>query len=370
MRIFIVSDHAPLSQRVRQALLGQGQDCPADHVLPMQGAAERLAETPADLLVLVLPPAPERSLGVLSDLHLLSPARVLVVGPAANSRLVLLALRTGAADYIEECDLEAELPAALGRLSGGLPSRGEPGRTIAVLAPSGGSGSSTVAVNLAAVLAGKHGSALLCDLKLTTGDLASLLDVQPTHTLAELCQNAARMDRIMLERSLVRHSSGVHLLAPPRSFGDLRMVTVEGVRQAMALARTLFPYIVVDVDHSFGDEQLQVLRHADAILVVLRLDFTSLRHTQRTLEYFQDRGIDRNRVQVVVNRYGQPQEVPAAKAEEALGVKIFHYIPDEPKTVNRANNNGVPVVLESQSAKVSRSLVQLAASLNGKSTGR
>jgi pilus assembly protein CpaE len=370
MQTFIVSDHAPTSQRVRQALLGQGRDCPADHILPMQGAAERLAQTPADLLAIVLPPEPTHALSVLSNLRLLSPARLLVVGPASDSKLVLLALRAGAADYIDEGDLEAELPTALGRLSGGLPSQGEPGRTIAVLAPSGGSGSSTVAVNLATVFAGKHGSVLLCDLKLTTGDLASLLDVQPTHTLAELCQNAARMDRIMLERSLVRHRSGVHLLAPPRSFGDVRLVTVEGVRQAMALARTLFPFVVVDMDHSFGDEQLQVLRQADAILLVLRLDFTSLRHAQRTLEYLRDSGIDRGRVRVVVNRYGQPQEVPAAKAEEVLGVKIVHYIPDEPKTVNRANNNGVPVVLESQSAKVSRSLVQLAASLNGKSTNR
>ena len=60
----------------------------------------------------------------------------------------------------------------------------------------------------------------------------------------------------------------------------------------------------------------------------------------------------------MVNRYGQPKEVPAAKAEEALGVKIAHYVPEDPKTVNRANNNGVPVVLESPSAKVSRSLTQ------------
>jgi pilus assembly protein CpaE len=368
MHTFIVSDHAPTSQRIRQALLREGQDCPADHLFPMQGAAERLAQTPADLLVIVLPPDPERSMAVLSDLRLISPARLLVVGPASNSRLVLLALRAGAADYVDEDGLESELPLALVRLQSELPSQGEAGRIIAVLAPCGGSGSSTVAVNVAAVLAEKVGSVLLCDLKLTTGDLASLLDVQPTHTLGELCDNAARMDRSMLERSLVRHRSGVHLLAPPRSLRDVRLVTVEGVRQAMALSRNLFPYVVVDVDHSFGDEQLQALRQADVVLLVLRLDFTSVRHTQRTLEYLEDHGIHRNRVRVVVNRYGQSQEVPAAKVEEALGVKIHHYIPDDSKTVNRANNNGVPVVLESQGAKVSRSLVQLAASINGKGT--
>jgi pilus assembly protein CpaE len=67
----------------------------------------------------------------------------------------------------------------------------------------------------------------------------------------------------------------------------------------------------------------------------------------------------------VVNRYGQPKEVPASKAEEALGVKIAHYIPDDPKTVNRANNNGVPLILEAPSARVSRSVLKLAASVNG-----
>jgi Flp pilus assembly CpaE family ATPase len=67
-----------------------------------------------------------------------------------------------------------------------------------------------------------------------------------------------------------------------------------------------------------------------------------------------------------VNRYGRAQEIPAAKAEEALGLKIAHFVPDDPKSVNRANNNGVPVVRESPSARVSRSLAQLAASVNGR----
>ena len=67
----------------------------------------------------------------------------------------------------------------------------------------------------------------------------------------------------------------------------------------------------------------------------------------------------------MVNRYGRAREVPRGKAEDALGMKILHYIPDDPKTINRANNNGVPVVLEAPSAKVSRSLTRLAASVNG-----
>jgi MinD-like ATPase involved in chromosome partitioning or flagellar assembly len=46
-------------------------------------------------------------------------------------------------------------------------------------------------------------------------------------------------------------------------------------------------------------------------------------------------------------------------------MKIFHWVPDDPKAVNRANNNGVPVVLETPRAGVSRSLAKLAAGVNG-----
>jgi pilus assembly protein CpaE len=125
---------------------------------------------------------------------------------------------------------------------------------------------------------------------------------------------------------------------------------------------------VVDLDHSFREEQTVALRQADIVLLVLRLDFTSLRNCRRTLDHLEQLGVDRDRVRLVVNRYGQPKEVPAAKAEEALGLKIAHFVPDDPRTVNRANNNGVPLILEAPSARVSKSVVKLAASVNGQHT--
>jgi pilus assembly protein CpaE len=366
MRACIVSDNQETTMQVREVLLREGLDCPIGDLYSLDLAADKVAQGHPELIVVVLAPNPERALSVVSQLHLLTPAPLLAVGPTSDSRLVLRTLRAGAAEYADDTDLESELRTVLDRLQTALPTQGEPARTIAVLAPSGGSGSSTLSANVATVLAKEHQSVLLLDLKLQSGDLAALLDLKPTHTLAELCQNAARMDRIMLERSLVRHDSGVHLLAPPRSLADVGLVTADGVRQALNLGRGLFPYVVIDLDHSFGPEQLQALRMADVVLVVLRLDFTCLRNTQRTLDYLEQLGISRDRLRVVVNRYGQAKEVPAAKAEEALGRKIFHYVPEDAKSVNRANNSGVPLVLESPWAKVSRSLTKLAHSVNGR----
>jgi pilus assembly protein CpaE len=366
MQAFLVTDHDSLGAKVRQVLLRHGHDCPASRVVSLDLATAHLAMERPDLVVVVLAPQPERALGVLADLRSVITSRILAVGPVEDSRLIRKAYQMGATDYIDEMDLETELVSALGRAQAGDSGQADSGHALAVLGPSGGCGASTLAANIATVFAKEHKKALLIDLKLEAGDLAALLDVRPTYTLADLCQNVSRLDRAIFERCLIAHDSGVHLLAPPRNIADSRIITPEGVRQALALGRNLFPYIVIDLDHSFREEQLLTVRQADLVLLVLRLDFTSLRNTQRTLDYLGQVGVSGERIRLVVNRYGQPKEVPPAKAEEALGLKITHYIPDDPKTINRANNNGIPVVLESPSAKVSRCVTQLAQSLNGK----
>jgi pilus assembly protein CpaE len=366
---YVVSDQETLSTKVRQILSQTGQDCPASHLLTLDIAVDRIAQAQVrpDVVVLLLNPDRDRALAVLGELRTKVPCRTLVIGPAGEPKLVLRALRSGADDFVDEGDLDTELRASLIRLQSGSTSLStEPGKTISILGPSGGTGASTIAVNVATVLAKEHKVSLLVDLKLETGDLAALLDLKPTYTLANLCQNATRMDRVMFERSLVKHPSGVHLLAAPQMIADIGHVSAEGIRQALTLARVLFPYIVVDIDHSFRPEQIQVLRQSDIVVLVMKLEFTSLRNTRRTADYLEQLGVARDRQRLVVNRYGQEKEVPAAKAEEALGMKINHFIPDDPKSIIRANNNGVPVVLEFPSAKVSKSVFRLAMSVNGK----
>ncbi len=179
--------------------------------------------------------------------------------------------------------------------------------------------------------------------------------------------NVGRMDRVLFERSLVRHASGVHLLAPPASTTTSAGSRPRGSarRSHLARGRRSPTWWSTSIIH-FRAEQVERAPQADIILLVLRLDFASLRNARRAIEHLERLGVDRDRLRLVVNRYGQPKEVPSAKAEEALGLKIFHYVPDDPKSVNRANNNGVPVVLESPSAGVAKSVTKLAASVNGR----
>ena len=375
MRTYILSDSEALASQVRHALARRGYECPPDGVLPLADYTH-LGEVQSDLVVLCLAPDPDRALTALTALAEMRPAvesRVMAVGPGADPKLILRTMRAGADEFVTEDEFATEFDEALTRLGKGA-AGSVSGKAFAVLGASGGSGASTVAVNVAAAFARDHGGGILIDLKLETGDLAALLDLDTPHTIADLCGGHNSPDRDMLEQSLVSHASGVRLLASPRRQASaIRTkssmsgpgVTADTVREVINLARAVCPHTVVEVNPTFREEQTQALRMADAVLFVFRLDFTSLRNTRRALEHLDAVGIDRGRVRLVGNRHGQPHALKPADVEEALGLKLFHLVPDDPNAMNIAANVGEPGVLGLPKAPSSRSLKQLAASLVG-----
>lgn len=358
--VLIQSISQPLGLQLREMLQARLK-CPEPKLIAFDQAEEVLARGRVSMLVVVLSPSPDVALNLLRKIRFQASGPVLAVGLASDSKLILRALHEGADHYLDEADLAAQLDSVLLRLQIKEEATRQPtGQVIGMLGASGGSGASTLAVNLAGVLAREVGRSALIDLKPGVGDLAALLDVKPTHNLADLCLNVGRMDRAMFESALVSHSSGVHLLAPPLMYEDIRLVTAQGVSRTLHLARDSFRFLVVDLEDSYHEEQLAVLRQSDYILLVLRLDFTSLRSTKRILANLVQAGISNERVRLVINRYGQAKELPLSEAEEALGLKISFLIPDDPKSINAANNAGQPVVFRTPSAKVAQSIVQMA----------
>ncbi|MEE8451753.1 MAG: hypothetical protein V3R99_07550 [Thermoguttaceae bacterium] len=369
MRTVIASDSGHLAERIQAMLTRNGLPCPTGHVVPLDSAAQRAGRVVPELLVFVLPQDIAAGREALRETCGMAPnAYCLVIGPTDDAQLILQTLREGADEYLDEASLEMQLAAAIVRLKTKRSSRPAPertGRVISVLAPSGGSGSSTIAANISTVLADKHGECGLIDLKLAAGDLASMLDLKPTHSLADLCERLGRVDQSMFQQFFVRHASGVHLLAAPARFADIERVTCKGVRRMLAMARARFPYVVADLDNAFDAEQVETLWQSDVILLVLRLDYTSIRNAKKVIDNLAATGIGMERVEMVVNGYGQARQLDVRQAEEALGVKLRHRIPNDPASVNRAINKGVPVVLLRPSARISKSIRNLAESVNG-----
>ena len=364
MQTIILSHNGahPTPMKLRELLSGR-PDTPV--LVDLDRAEGYLARVRASRLLVVLSPVPERAIQVLHKIRGLMTGPILAVGPASDSKLILRALNEGASHYVDEADLETQLDTVLARLNDreeALPAL--TGRLVTLLGAGGGSGVSTLAANLAAVLAREARRCALIDLHPGAGDQAALLDLKPAHTLADLCMKASRMDQAMVESSLVCHPSGISLLAPPDRYDEIPMVTSHGVQKVLTLVRQLYPFAVADLEDCFHEEQVIALRQADNVLVVLRPDFTSLRNARRLLEHLEQLGLAPGRLRVVLNRCGQAKELPVEEVEQALGVAVAHQLPDDPRTINGANNTGILAVLKTPGAKVSQSIVDVAHAIN------
>ena len=363
MRALIVGDNRENIAKVRNILHRSGFDDHAMDEVSLDGAAESAGQARRDFVVLLLSPDGPRNLLVLREIRSIASAAILAIGPANDPKFILSALHEGADEYLDQAELETELRSTLVRLKSKRMPEDAGGPIIGVLAASGGSGASTLAANLATALAERHRRTALFDLCLAAGDQSVLFDLKPTHTIADLCRHCERMDQSMFQQSLASHRSGVSLLAAPSKRSDITEVTPQGVRRALGIARASFPYVVMDLDRAMGPEQRVAVVQADVVLLVVRLDMISLRNTRRMLDQIHEMGIADSRIRLVVNRHRQPKELPPGKAEQALGINVLQFVPNDVASVNLASHRGIPVVLERPRSKMARSIRSLAESL-------
>lgn len=369
MRTLVATNDSRAAQRVRHVLLEQGGECPQGHLIPLDSAADRCGLLHPELVVFVINEDWQTGLNALRESRNTVPqTQILVAGPATDPKRILETLKQGADEFLDGEQLESELLGALERFRAARRSaangpRG--GRVIALLSPCGGSGASLLAASISTVLAQEHGQTGLIDLRLGVADLTSMFDLRPTRNLADLCNHVSRLDQTLFEQFLTRHHSGVQLLAAPLQASEVLRVTAKGVRRALALARVRFPCVVVDMGSSLSTEQVEALWQADTILLVARLDYTSIRNTRRMVDQLTELGISRDHLRLVINGYGQRCQLEVEQAEVAVGMKASHRVPYDAAAVNRAVNGGKPVVLCSRFSRITRSLRALAGSVNG-----
>lgn len=311
----------------------------------------------SELLLVHVPDDPDLARGLVEEARRSSEARVVAVGTATNPAQIIACVQAGASDYVNgDAPLGSQLEVVLGRLKSEPTSR--LGRLVAVTSGSGGSGSSSVAVNLAVSLASTERPCGLVDLDLRRGNLGAMLDLKPRHTLAELWADGTRLDTGMVEQSLAGHESGVRLLAAPRRIVDLR-ADAETVGRTVDLVRGFVPHVVADVDLEPSGATFSVLAASDPIVFVVQLDFVGVSRARRWLDHLEEIGIERSRILFVVNRHARPGDLPIPKVERVLGGEIGLRLPNDPKVLVRSVNTGRPAVLDAPRSRYSTAIGEL-----------
>ena len=110
------------------------------------------------------------------------------------------------------------------------------GRVINVMSPKGGVGKTTVSTNIAVGLAQREpGSTVIVDLDVQFGDVASALDLEPTHFIADVVHGAARYDAMVLKTFLTMHKTGLYVICAPNSPAEADAITPEDVTHLLEM---------------------------------------------------------------------------------------------------------------------------------------
>jgi pilus assembly protein CpaE len=365
----VVVGHRPDADAVelRQIMLGSGLECSAEDCVRWDHLSVRLGRGDTDLVLLEVAESAEPSWQALQEAGQLTTAPLMVMGPPENADLANRARRSGAVSYLDQAQLRVALDSAVDQWLTRGQIRGKRGKVLSVFAPTPGSGGSTVAVNLAGALNRKHaGEVALVELASEFGDLALLLNVEPRHTAEDLCRRWASLDKTCLKGSFTDHQSGLKVLVNAAERSGNEYLDLNAARRIAILSRMTMGYTVLALDARLSPVELEAMRLSDAVAFVVRPDVPAVKRAQRTWQQLLAAGILRDRIRLVVNRYGQPGQLALRQVEAALGVRAAQLIPEDPRSVNRAANLGRLLHEQSRLRKISRRFASLARDLNGK----
>jgi pilus assembly protein CpaE len=314
-----------------------------------------LVDIPADNAVVAL--------RAIEFLHQELPdSAVFAIGTLNQPQVIVNAMRAGAREFIERPSTTTDLLEAFVRLTAAqrrTQKEGPKGKVFSVVNAKGGSGATTVAVNLALALQAAHGHTALVDLA-PLGHAALHLNVKSLFNVTDATRNLHRMDSELLRSFMTPHSGGLQLLAGTNMPAAVDPSTAEFMRLfEMMVAH--YRYVVVDASARFDAATRLVANLSEKVLLVACTDVASLWSAARIQQYLGE-SVNRERVGLVLNRFRKVPGFSEADAEAAAGVKLLWRVPNQYFAVSTAIDRGTPLMGQG-SSEISRCFTGLAQEL-------
>jgi pilus assembly protein CpaE len=287
---------------------------------------------------------------------------VFAIGSMAQAQVIVNAMRAGAREFIERPTTTTDLLEAFVRLTAAqrkVHREGARGKVFTVVNAKGGSGATTVAVNLALALQSAHGSVALVDLA-PLGHTALHLNLKPLFSVADAVRNLHRLDSSLLESFMTRHAEGLQLLAGTNAPAAIEPSTAEFAR-LFDMFVNHYRYVVVDASSRLDAATRLVCNLSETVLLVAHTDVASLWSAARVLQYLGETG-GRERVRLLLNRFRKVPGFSEADAEAAAGAKLLWKIPNQYFAVSAAIDRGVPLMQQTHT-EIARSFSGLASTL-------
>jgi pilus assembly protein CpaE len=249
------------------------------------------------------------------------------------------------------------------------------GDLVAVFAPKGGVGSTTIAVNIAIALqqmVADERKVALMDSHLQFGDVGVMLNLRPNRSIADLAQRIDELDRDLLSGVMTAHGSGIKvLLAPPRPEAAESLLAAkkeEGMSAIEAILATMredFDIVVADMWGWIDDVSLTLFDAASLIILVITPDIPAVKSARLFLEVADKLDYPREKILLVVNGADRRGSLRAKQIEKAM-MPVTAEIPYDERPALAAANRGVPLIMRDRDRPISKSLLELAETIDNR----
>src|SRR5918912_1024550 len=294
-----------------------------------------------------------------------SGAREFLIKPFSGDELIASIRRVYQLEQKKESFMAKSAPGGAAAVAappedGQGPRRGEQGQVYFLYSGKGGVGKSLIAANLAVSMAHEtKGKVALVDLDLQFGDIGVLLNLDHSQGITDLIENIDHMDQDFIRDIMVDGPYGIKVLLTPISPELADLVTVDHVRRIFAELRKMFDYIIVDSSCHLGEINLEVLDHADKVVVITSLSIPAIKNTKLALKIFDSLSISPERVVLILNKSDAHSEFNKESVEANLRFPIAGQIPNDPKLVINSINRGNPCVTTHPEYEISQRIREL-----------
>jgi pilus assembly protein CpaE len=328
---------------------------------------EELTALECDVYIVDLDANVEQALGLIENLCSRdAAATVMATSRSGDSGLLIRSMRAGAREFlpdpIQVSVISEAITRALARREKSQ-QQAPAGKVLMFAGAKGGSGVTTVSTNFAIALTKENaGKVVIVDMDLQLGEVALGLGLTPQFSVLDALKNEERLDHDFLMTMLVRHTSGLAVLASPEQYTSYNPHS-SAVRKLFSILRHEFAFVVVDAGTTSCGTEETLFELADTVYLVTEVSIPALRNARRLMSYMG--GLERSpHVEVILNRFNAREiEIDENAATKALARPIDWKIPNDFPAVRMAENAGVPLAMKD--SPISRVMHKMAVSATG-----
>lgn len=294
--------------------------------------------------------------------------KVVIIGQVNDIILYRELIRQGISEYIVRPNSPLQIIKTIADLYVD-PSAPPIGRTIAFVGSRGGVGSSTIAHNVGWCSAEEYKSdTIILDLDLPFGTASLDFDQDASAGLFEALSSPERLDDVLLDRLLQKHTDHLSLFTAPSVLDRDYELDDQAYETVLDVVRGSAPTVVVDVPHVWCSWSKRLLTTADEIVITATPDLASFRNTKQLVDILSAARPNDAPPRLVINQFDP--KISAVQPEqfvEHVGLKPVEVFSWEPQIFSAAATNAAPIVDVSPKSKTAQAFRELSAQLLGRS---